>query len=88
MICRHRSKSIDNFRGSSGKAWRVILERIIVSNDLESCSTKNVCMHVLLLVLFMCCERQLCVCLYDSGTCVKFDDKPKMLSKSIKSEIY
>ena len=41
-------------------------------------------MHILLLALFMCCERQLCVCLYNSSAYVKSDDKLKKPSKTIK----
>ena len=56
----------------------------IVSNDLESCSTKNVYMHILLVVLFMCCERQLCMCSYNSSICFKkTNNKPKKPSKII-----
>ena len=41
-------------------------------------------MQVLLLALFMCCERQVCVCSYDIAKCVKPDDKLQKRSKTIK----
>ena len=72
-----RSKSIGDSRGSGDRAWRTIFEQPIISNDLKSCNTKNMCMHVLSLVLFMCYEWQLCIYSYNSGVCLKFNNKPK-----------